>query len=190
MDLFALAALPAGLSLIVASQQPTPPDLAQRPFDAPGPSFQWGDFDGDARVDVALVSASGELRLLRNQGDGGFVDATEQAGLEGVTAGHFVLWEDYDADGRDDLFVGTRAGRSRLFKNSGGLLEDVAETAGIRHVGDDRSARWIDYDGDGRLDLHVETAAGDVLYHALASGSFEEVALDLPAVGAVSPGLA
>ena len=39
-------------------------------------SFFWGDFDGDGLADAYVVAPSGQARLLRNAGDGGFTDVT------------------------------------------------------------------------------------------------------------------
>ncbi|HUL51932.1 MAG TPA: VCBS repeat-containing protein, partial [Opitutaceae bacterium] len=40
-----------------------------------------GDYDGDGRPDLFVVSKTGRCRLFRNLGDWKFEDVTEQAGL-------------------------------------------------------------------------------------------------------------
>ena len=59
-----------------------------------------GDFDGDARLDLAVVSDSGDLTVLKGDGDGGFGESTSYP-IEGnplqIVAG------DFNGDGRPDL---------------------------------------------------------------------------------------
>ena len=40
----------------------------------------WSDFDGDGYEDVVDLGASKDLRLLRNGGDGSFLDVTTRVG--------------------------------------------------------------------------------------------------------------
>jgi len=65
-----------------------------------------GDFDNDGDVDV-FITAVGENRLFRNDGNGKFTDISSAAGVAGdaqdwSTAATFF---DYDNDGRLDLYV-------------------------------------------------------------------------------------
>ena len=143
-------------------------------------SFAWSDADGDGRLDLALVGAAGELRLLRNAADGGFRDVTGDVGLGAVTDAGLVLWADYDGDGRSDLFVGARAGASRLFRNEGGVFVDVSAACGLACAGTVRSAHALDEDGDGRLDLFVVTDEHGWLFRGRTGGFFEE--RELPGV--------
>jgi hypothetical protein len=92
--------------------------------------FARGDFDGDGRSDLAAVSLEGTLHLLTNAGDGSFDDVTERSGLAGVEGVAVALWADYDADGRQDLFVGARAGASRLYRNEAGTFLDMTAGSG------------------------------------------------------------
>src|SRR5262245_26252036 len=147
--------------------------------------FSWNDSDGDGRLDLAAVSEAGTIRLLHNVGDGTFEDVTERIGLAGVTNVALVLWDDYDGDGRSDLFVGARAGASRLYRNEEGELVDMTAASGLAVEGSVLSARWFDHDGDGRLDLFVVTAEGSALFHGLEGGFFE--AAELPLAGGVIP---
>ncbi len=147
--------------------------------------FSWADFDGDGRLDLAAVSGEGALQLLANAGDGRFEDVTERLGLSGVENAAFPLWGDYDADGRIDLFVGARAGKSRLFRNEDGSFIDISAGSGFSSEGAVLSAHWLDHDGDERLDLHVVTAERNELFRGLEGGWFERA--ELPLAGTVGP---
>ncbi len=142
------------------------------------------DFDNDGWVDIYRTGLD-RAHLLRNNGDGTFVDVTPRAGVDnrggwGVSAA-FV---DYDRDGWLDLYVGNyliytlagdidclsvtgradycppnsyRAQPDRLYRNRGdGTFTDV--TARALTGGADGPALGVstaDFDGDGWLDIYV-----------------------------------
>ncbi len=124
------------------------------------------DYDRDGFLDAFFVSGSrmegfpdGEApssQLYRNQGDGSFANATEQAGLERSGWGQGACVGDIDNDGFDDLLV-TYFGANRLYRNRGnGGFSDWTERSGFG-----REKRWstgcafLDYDLDGHVDLFV-----------------------------------
>ena len=118
------------------------------------------DANGDEWPDVyATTSADGALNVLYvNRGDGTFDERASEAGLAdlnraGVGCSMGSVWADYDGDGRQDAFIYCW-GRSRLFRNLGGLrFEDVTKEAGLDVWVNSNAATWFDYDRDGRLDL-------------------------------------
>ena len=79
-----------------------------------GHGIAWGDYNNDGLLDLyvarigAKVGASA-ARLYRNNGDGTFSDATQEAGLRTGANTQSAVWGDYDNDGFLDLFV-TNAG--------------------------------------------------------------------------------
>ena len=142
--------------------------LAQR--SGPGP-LAWCDFDGDRLLDIAMVTRSGELRLLANDGQGAFVDVTTALGLGDVGTARFTLWSDVDGDGLPELFVGTERGPSRFFEAGPRSFVDVAEAFGLVAEGEDVGAAWSDVDADGKLDLRLEQV-GSVRVFLARDGGF------------------
>jgi hypothetical protein len=70
-----------------------------------GMAAAWGDYDGDADLDL-VVTRYGTNLLFRNDGSGRFADVSEAAGVSrfwGFWAG--ASWADYDRDGDLDLYV-------------------------------------------------------------------------------------
>ena len=127
------------------------------------------DYDNDGHLDIYLVN-SGTLSgtsqphrhpnhanvLYRNTGDGTFVDATAEAGLQhNYGYGMGCLAADYDNDGDADLYL-TNFGRNQLYRNDGdGTFTDVTSHAGVGDGNWSVSASFGDFDLDGHLDLYV-----------------------------------
>ncbi len=116
-----------------------------------------GDYDDDGFVDLYAVRGDiGPNLLLRNRGDGTFVDEAAAAGvvLDG-TAGCGPAFADLDGDGRLDLLVGGVRGEPlRLFRNTGArTFTEVTAGSGLDAVPDTYSAAFGDYDRDGDLDV-------------------------------------
>ena len=127
------------------------------------------DYNNDGYLDIYLVN-SGTLSpasephrhpndmnvLYRNKGDGTFVDATVEAGLQQNHGyGMGCLAADYDNDGDADLYL-TNFGRNQLYRNNGdGTFTDVTSHAGVGDGNWSVSASFGDFDLDGYLDLYV-----------------------------------
>ncbi len=131
------------------------------------------DYDGDGLLDIYLLNGAkltpgmvpGSIpekstsdywnRLYRNNGNGSFSDATEEAGVGGRGYAMGVAVGDYDNDGRPDLYL-TNFPSNQLLHNQGdGTFRDVSKAAGVSGGGWSSSAGFFDYDGDGDLDLFV-----------------------------------
>lgn len=120
----------------------------------------WGDYDNDGDPDLFLTSIGPEI-LFRNEGDGTFVNATEEAGLTQVDDNHSSssVWWDYDQDGDLDLYISAWAGTTSanfLYENDGaGKFIDVTETAGLGDTGRTWTSIPLDANNDGLTDLYV-----------------------------------
>ena len=127
------------------------------------------DYNNDGHLDIYLVNSGTLSRasephrhpndmnvLYRNKGDGTFVDATVEAGLQQSHGyGMGCLAADYDNDGDADLYL-TNFGRNQLYRNNGnGTFTDVTSHAGVGDGNWSVSASFGDFDLDGYLDLYV-----------------------------------
>jgi len=137
-------------------------------------SADWGDFDGDGNLDLAIAgereSGAPVVTIYRNGGGGSFEPLQGElpprgGDPDGISIGvrnGSVEWGDHDGDGTLDLVVTGRTGTgeriARVYRNEGGgSFSDIK--AGLPGVlyGD---AGWGDVDGDGDLDLAVVGDAG------------------------------
>jgi hypothetical protein len=64
----------------------------------------WSDIDLDGDQDLYVVNEGGPNQLVRNEGNGRFVDITDDA-TEDVGFGMGVSFGDYNEDGRPDIYV-------------------------------------------------------------------------------------
>ena len=106
-------------------------------------------------------------RLYHNRGDGTFEDVTEAAGISAARGnGLGAAAEDFDGDGRVDLYVANDATPAFLWHNMGdGRFENVADNRGCAY--DYRGIAIAgmgvaceDFDADGDFDLMVTNIRG------------------------------
>ena len=155
-------------------------------FDIRNPELKTCDYRG------LKVHACGPLgykgapdTLYHNNGDGTFTDVTEKAGVADrkLYFGFQAVFEDFDNDGRPDIFVANDSNPNYLYWNKGdGTFEEIGVTAGVAFNGDGKEMSGMgvavgDYDHDGRMDLFITTFANDnyVLFHNDGGGFFTDV---------------
>jgi hypothetical protein len=175
-------ALPAGVS------------VASDGMPRAGMGTDFGDFDGDGRLDVFVTNHEFEGHtLFRNLGGGLFEDVTFKTGVGPATlpfVGFGALFFDADNDGDLDLSVvnghvmnspghvrpgAKEAQRRVLLRNDGGRFRDVAATAGAGFAAErvGRALAAVDVDNDGDLDLLAVNNNGpaDLLRNAGVAGT-------------------
>lgn len=123
------------------------------------------DFTGDGFLDIFVTSygLDDQPRFYLNDGEGGFMDRTEEAGLNGLVDGLNALHADYNNDGYEDIFVlrgawlGEQGRRpNSLLRNNGdGTFTDVTYEAGLDAYHPTQTAAWADVNNDGHVDLFV-----------------------------------
>ena len=101
-------------------------------------------------------------KLFHNQGDGTFVDVSEQSGLETYRGkGLGVVVADFDNDGWTDIFIANDSVRNLLFRNHGnGSFQDVTFSSGTGYSEDGVAEAGMgvdaaDFDNDGLLDIYI-----------------------------------
>ncbi|MHC5108608.1 MAG: FG-GAP-like repeat-containing protein [Planctomycetota bacterium] len=157
------------------------------------------DFDRDGHVDLMMTGwgLREQMRYFRNNGDGSFVDLTEEAGLIGELGGLNMTHADYDNDGDADVLILRGAwlaehGRhpNSLLRNNGdGTFVDVTEEAGLLSFHPTQTAAWGDFDNDGWLDVFIGNESTDratfacELYRNNGDGTFTDVAEEVALAG-------
>ncbi len=171
--------------------------------------FEWevnGDEDDVAGASVADVNRDGLLdlalgqhynstvdhgetvsvRLYLNQGEGEFVDVTEEAGLTPLpTKAPHIELNDFDNDGWPDLLTSASAGGGPAWFTHEGIEDGIPRFSTPEGLGDPQywvAAPSADYDRDGRLDVFLlewEPALPSImLRNETASGNWLQVSVD------------
>ncbi|MEO6597238.1 MAG: VCBS repeat-containing protein, partial [Planctomycetota bacterium] len=125
-----------------------------------GAGLAVGDYDGDGKVDIYLVSQDGPNRLFRQKAPLQFEDVTERAGhVDGGAAwGTGATFVDIDGDGDLDLYVCNLEAKNLLYENQGdGTFRENAGKYGLDIAAASMMAAFADYDCDGKLDLYLLT---------------------------------
>lgn len=133
---------------------------------------------GDIAADYLGLAGHGtRAKLYRNKGDGTFIDATEQAGLNRVLHTMGCNWGDLDNDGWPDFYLGTGDPDlltlipNRMFRNDRGLrFQDITTAGGFGHLQKGHGVSIADIDNDGDQDVYEDmggAVTGDVYPNVL-----------------------
>jgi len=135
------------------------------------------DFDSDGKQDLffggrVVQNAYGipaSSRLMRNEGNGKFLDVTEKIAKELLDIGMVTdaVWIDFDNDGDMDLIVVGEWMAIKVFENDKGKFKDVTQAAGLGKTnGFWNCIQKIDLDGDGWEDLVVGNLGENTFFQA------------------------
>ncbi len=136
------------------------------------------DYDADGDLDIAVLgyyvlyneSVDYQLLLFKNEGEGPSgrwqFEYVEVPLGEMTTGASDMAWSDLDADGDEDLIVGSE-GQTALYRNEAGTLVLTGTVLPGYYEYDDfasfdlRSITWADYDNDGDQDLLMPSVYDD-----------------------------
>jgi hypothetical protein len=137
----------------------------------PTQTAAWFDYDADGHLDLFIGNESSEgnphpCELFHNNGDGTFTERAAESGVATVGFIKAAISADYNNDGRPDLYLSSRDGPNRLFRNDGASgsnsigrpmwrFTEVTKEAGVSEPYRSFSCWFFDYDNDGWLDLYV-----------------------------------
>jgi hypothetical protein len=126
--------------------------------------------------------------LYHNNGDGTFTDVTRKAGISvaGLSHGFAAVFDDFNQDGKVDLFVANDSDPNFLFLNQGnGTFKESAMERGVAVNGNGKTQSNMGVaighlDDQGRLALLTTTFFDDYfpLFRQDKSGFFDDAALE------------
>ncbi len=130
-----------------------------------------GDYDGDGRPDIFVVSKTESCRLFRNLGNWKFEDVTDKAGV-GDKGADALIWKqgatfvDVNNDGLLDIYVCRYNAPNLLYINQGdGTFKEMAHAYGLDVNDSSVMASFCDYDRDGWLDVYIATNILNITTH-------------------------
>ncbi len=152
------------------------------------------DFDGDGDIDLFVGGRviikkypfAPESVILQNQGDGTFINATDEVsqGLKNVGMVTDALWSDYDNDNDPDLIVSGEFMPITIFANEDGKLAPAA-TTGLDKSGIWNSLYAADFDNDGDMDYIAGNTGINNFYCATPETPLQMIAKDFDSNGDV-----
>ena len=137
----------------------------------PSQTAVWADFNGDGWLDLFIgheivrdkvkwPAGTPNFRLYVNNRNGTFAEVSGESGivLDGMVKGSAA--DDYDNDGRSDLYISVMGGANKLFRNVGSpggkpKFADVTAQAGVAEPHMSFTCWWFDYNNDGWPDIFV-----------------------------------
>lgn len=116
--------------------------------------LDWGDWDKDGDLDLAVANYQGQSRLYRN--DSGVLSSVWQSTQSMPTTA--VAWGDWDNDEDLDLAIGNYGQPNLVYENDNGTLRLETQNGWgwqASVISNTTSLDWGDWDNDGDLDLAV-----------------------------------
>lgn len=127
------------------------------------------DYDNDGDLDLYFSASSGD-RLMRNNLDGTWTDATRGSGLPPSLSTRRAVAGDFDRDGDPDLLLVRANGLAVGDNLRGGRF--AVKAAGLPSDPNVRAAAAGDFDGDGRLDVVTGSPEAASFLRNRGDGSF------------------
>ena len=124
-------------------------------------SSSWGDYDNDGDMDLFVGASSGTHKLMENNGNGTFSDATGASGVLSVsTTGHENVSYDIDNDGNLDII-----GNGVIFYGNGDLTFSEFDSNQLNY----KNGSFGDLNNDGFIDAYYN---GTIYYNNTTSNNW------------------
>ena len=163
------------------------------------------DFDDDGFTDV-LITGYGAVQLLKNMGDGTFLDVTTNSGIVDPAWSTTAAWGDLDGDGILDVYIANYVDWSfknnpvclerpenrrdscspRTFKSitdsvflglGDGTFRSAQDELGFSPGGKGLGVLIVDLDGDRDLDIYVANDGEPNFIYQNNSGTFSDISV-------------
>jgi serine/threonine protein kinase len=152
----------SALSILLGNGDGAFQDPVSYPLKTNGASVAAADFNGDGKLDLAVVDNIGLISVFLGNGDGTFRTRVD------YPAGSFPIGSigigDFDGDGRLDLAVASGGSNSVtiLFGNGDGTFQPRGVRVGTGLI--PQGVTVGDFNGNGKLDLAVPTRISNVVF--------------------------
>jgi hypothetical protein len=123
-------------------------------------SSSWGDYDNDGDMDVFVGASSGSHKLMRNDGNGSFVDVTAGAGVSGAPTGHENVNYDIDNDGYLDILC-----NGTILYGKGDMTFEDADANQLNY----KNGSLGDLNNDGFIDAYYN---GNIYWNLTTSNNW------------------
>ena len=124
------------------------------------PAVSVVDYDDDGFDDLFITARWGPTQMLKNQGDGTFLDVTREVGLHYKNLVNCALFADLDNDGDKDAILGRPLERMVYLVNEDGVFREATD-----RLTDTKELNFVsgisvsDVNRDGLLDVYLSTYA-------------------------------
>lgn len=161
-----------------------------------GSGVSFYDIDNDGWDDITFVQEFDSIFFYKNN-QGVFSKVSTGIYNDGETKQ--VLWVDFNNNGLSDLFITTRNGTYKLYKNTGDFqFEDISHSAGFSGLNSNNyGVSFADYDKDGYLDFYIcryygsgnpsDLSKTNNLYRNNGDGTFNNVTLQAGVGDSIQP---
>ena len=117
--------------------------------------FVVGDFNGDGKPDVAVVSlANSSVEIFLGNGDGTFTQAVNSPVMLSIYPS-FIVAGDFNGDGKLDLVAFESSGDATILLGNGDGTFTIGSSINYGSYFEATAAAVGDFNGDGKLDLAV-----------------------------------